>query len=281
MPACCPLTRGVSRRRRVVVGLGDDVAAVVQSSHPDCPVQPGGNHPAPVRRAVDKQDPPPVVVGRSAAVVEHGQALCVGSHSDRGDRAGRRPERVAAARRGSQDDHHGRAALDRGTAEQRHRVRVGGATSPVGTSCLGRPPKGAMLATTVTVRMRPARSTCNTALSAASLTYQPSTPSQTTSSGVLASSDRRRGWRLAGRRLGRPPARQSSAAMLSPRSRAGRVADHHAHPHRRRPWPPRSARPGRRAAGRCRGSTAAGRAASRAGRRPSRLRHGAVAGALR
>jgi hypothetical protein len=157
----------------------------------------------------------------------------------------------AAARRGSQDDHHGRAALDRGTAEQRHRVRVGGATSPVGTSCLGRPPKGAMLATTVTVRMRPARSTCNTALSAASLTYQPSTPSQTTSSGVLASSDRRRGWRLAGRRLGRPPARQSSAAMLSPRSRAGRVADHHAHPHRRRPWPPRSAQPGRRAAGRC------------------------------
>jgi hypothetical protein len=98
-----------------------------------------------------------------------------------------------------------------------------------------------MLATTVTVRMRPARSTCNTALSAASLTYQPSTPSQTTSSGVLASSDRR-GWRLAGRRLGRPPARQSSAAMLSPRSRAGRVADHHAHPYRRRPWP--LARPG-------------------------------------
>jgi hypothetical protein len=118
---------------------------------------------------------------------------------------------------------------------------VGGAASPVGTSSLGRPPKGAMLATTVTVRMRPARSTCNTALSAASLTYQPSTPSQTTSSGVLASSDRR-GWRLAGRRLGRPPARQSSAAVLSPRSRAGRVADHHAHPYRRRPWPP--ARPG-------------------------------------
>ena len=70
-----PPTRGVSRRRRVVVGLGDDVAAVGQSSHPDWPVQPGGNHPAPVRRAVDQQDPPPVVVGRSAAVVEHGQAL--------------------------------------------------------------------------------------------------------------------------------------------------------------------------------------------------------------
>ena len=186
----------------------------------------------------------------------------------------------AAARRGSQDDHHGRAALDRGTAEQRH--RCGRRRDKPGRHLLPGPAaEGGMLATTVTVRMRPARSTCNTALSAASLTYQPSTPSQTTSSGVLASSDRRRGWRLAGRRLGRPPARQSSAAMLSPRSRAGRVADHHAHPHRRRPWPPRSARPGRRAAGRCRGSTAAGRAASRARRRPSRLRHGAVAGALR
>jgi hypothetical protein len=137
----------------------------------------------------------------------------------------------AAARRGSQDDHHGRASLDRGTAEQRHRVRSAA---------------------------RQARSA------------------------PLAWAGRRRGH--AGHHRDRADAtgpvhvqhgvvgRVAHIPAAEPRSRAGRVADHHAHPYRRRPWPPPSARPDRRAAGRCRGSTAAGRAASRAGRRPSRLR---------